>query len=209
MSARKVTSPDKPCKACGEIDRRPNGRCRPCAAKREKAWRAAHPEDVAAANAAWARRNAEARRGSVTKWRTSNPEAFREAKRRWINKPGSREKTRETYRAWVERNRAAKNIAWNAWRDRNPQAARAIRARVKAKRKGAAGSHSVGAWIDLLASYHGLCAYCGAAATTRDHVIPLARGGDDSIENIVPACLPCNAKKRHVPMLVFLASRTA
>ena len=40
------------------------------------------------------------------------------------------------------------------------------------------------------------CAYCGASATTIDHVLPRSRGGATSWENIVMACRPCNFMKR-------------
>ena len=36
------------------------------------------------------------------------------------------------------------------------------------------------------------CAYCGASATTIDHVMPRSRGGADSWENLVACCLKCN-----------------
>ena len=41
------------------------------------------------------------------------------------------------------------------------------------------------------------CAYCGRAdlPLTIDHIIPRSKGGDDSWENLVAACLPCNNKK--------------
>lgn len=43
------------------------------------------------------------------------------------------------------------------------------------------------------------CQYCGAQPGTRnltyDHVVPKSRGGKTSWDNIVTACLPCNAKK--------------
>ena len=44
-----------------------------------------------------------------------------------------------------------------------------------------------------------LCMYCGRRCTrgelTRDHVMPLSRGGHDIWENVVSACLACNLKK--------------
>jgi len=44
-----------------------------------------------------------------------------------------------------------------------------------------------------------LCLYCGRRCTrgelTRDHVMPLSRGGQDVWENVVSACLACNLKK--------------
>lgn len=39
------------------------------------------------------------------------------------------------------------------------------------------------------------CAYCNRAANTIDHVQPKSRGGSDTWENLVAACLRCNNKK--------------
>lgn len=43
------------------------------------------------------------------------------------------------------------------------------------------------------------CFYCGSKERmTIDHVIAIARGGTDSIGNIVPACKSCNSRKREL-----------
>lgn len=49
----------------------------------------------------------------------------------------------------------------------------------------------------------GACAYCGAAATSLDHVVPRSRGGPHSWDNVVAACGRCNHTKadRHVAEL--------
>jgi len=49
----------------------------------------------------------------------------------------------------------------------------------------------------MLQSLWGGCAYCGATdrAVQRDCVQPIARGGRYTLDNIVPACGPCNASK--------------
>ncbi|MCX7879805.1 MAG: HNH endonuclease [Ignavibacteria bacterium] len=41
------------------------------------------------------------------------------------------------------------------------------------------------------------CQYCGTHSTnlTVDHVIPKSRGGTDSWDNLVAACISCNNKK--------------
>lgn len=36
------------------------------------------------------------------------------------------------------------------------------------------------------------CGYCGASASTIDHIVPRSRGGADSWENLVACCLRCN-----------------
>lgn len=41
------------------------------------------------------------------------------------------------------------------------------------------------------------CAYCGKHAETIDHVVPRMLGGQNSYENCVAACSPCNRKKGH------------
>lgn len=45
----------------------------------------------------------------------------------------------------------------------------------------------------------GRCAYCGCEIDMRDmqvdHVIPLRKGGEDSLDNMLPACRSCNHYK--------------
>jgi 5-methylcytosine-specific restriction endonuclease McrA len=49
------------------------------------------------------------------------------------------------------------------------------------------------------------CQYCGRAASalrsreslTRDHVVPLSRGGTNAWTNVVTACSACNTRKAH------------
>lgn len=46
----------------------------------------------------------------------------------------------------------------------------------------------------------GTCYYChrrvGFANLTMDHVIPLARGGRSTRDNLVPCCKECNTRKK-------------
>jgi hypothetical protein len=67
----------------------------------------------------------------------------------------------------------------------------------RAREKGAIGEHSEEEWLLVLEEFEGKCAYCGEDADTRDHVIPLTKGGSDFIENIVPACRSCNSSKQN------------
>ncbi|GLY01839.1 HNH endonuclease [Actinoplanes sp. NBRC 101535] len=48
----------------------------------------------------------------------------------------------------------------------------------------------------VLARDHGVCAYCGKAASTIDHVLPRSRGGRNEWSNTVAACHSCNNRKR-------------
>jgi 5-methylcytosine-specific restriction endonuclease McrA len=41
------------------------------------------------------------------------------------------------------------------------------------------------------------CGYCGKHADTIDHIFPKSRGGKDTWENLISACVPCNQRKRN------------
>ena len=47
----------------------------------------------------------------------------------------------------------------------------------------------------LLERFGGKCAYCGAPHEHWDHVVPISRGGEHSIRNLLPSCAPCNLSK--------------
>lgn len=51
------------------------------------------------------------------------------------------------------------------------------------------------------------CVYCGAPATTVDHVVPRSVGGEDTDENLVAACVGCNKAKGDSSLAEFLARR--
>lgn len=39
------------------------------------------------------------------------------------------------------------------------------------------------------------CRYCGQAADTADHIVPVHKGGSDDASNLVAACRTCNCSK--------------
>jgi len=50
--------------------------------------------------------------------------------------------------------------------------------------------------INLFTRDNHYCKYCGAEENlTRDHVVPLSRGGKDVWENVVTSCTKCNNRK--------------
>lgn len=76
---------------------------------------------------------------------------------------------------------------------------RAHQRRRRARKRSAGkllGHHTESEWLALLATFDGACATCGVRdRITRDHIIPLSKGGSDLIENIQPLCVSCNCKK--------------
>jgi hypothetical protein len=71
------------------------------------------------------------------------------------------------------------------------------------REENAPGSHSEKQWADWITFQNNLCFWCfrpllsskGFFSGTKDHLVPLARGGSKFIENIVASCLSCNRDK--------------
>lgn len=72
------------------------------------------------------------------------------------------------------------------------------------KRRILVGSHSEKGWETKKEQYGHRCFYCGAKTKlTKDHVIPVVLGGNNTIDNIVPACMKCNRRKSIKPLAIY------
>lgn len=81
------------------------------------------------------------------------------------------------------------------YKKRNPEVYKATRYKDKLRRRCAQGSHTEAEWQEVLAKHDHKCA-CGATEDlTRDHIIPISKGGTNFIENIQPLCRSCNSRK--------------
>jgi 5-methylcytosine-specific restriction endonuclease McrA len=63
------------------------------------------------------------------------------------------------------------------------------------------GTHTPEQWEEMKRRYKQRCLRCKRRTDgrtlrlTKDHIVPLCEGGDDSITNIQPLCPRCNGKK--------------
>jgi 5-methylcytosine-specific restriction endonuclease McrA len=84
----------------------------------------------------------------------------------------------------------------SVYRKANPEKRAHLENRSRVRKVGNGGSHTREEWAAKADLFGSLCVYCGESKPlTRDHKIPLARGGTDDIANILPACRSCNSKK--------------
>lgn len=102
----------------------------------------------------------------------------------------------------LERERAWKRAhpdAWKRWAERNPGLVAATRSRRRARKANAPVNDFTGEqWIALQESYGHRCAYCNECfpgKLTQDHIVPLSKGGPNTLSNVVPACAWCNTSK--------------
>jgi 5-methylcytosine-specific restriction endonuclease McrA len=148
----------------------------------KRAWNAANPEKAKASRRRDYLAHQERIRAAARKWSANNRDKQVESQRRW--RAAHLQKALEHAREWKKRNKAAVCISAS---------------RQRARRHGNGGSHTVADWIVLCWASAWRCAYCKCVlnekTATRDHKIPIVRGGSDNIDNIALACRSCNSRK--------------
>lgn len=135
------------------------------------------------------------RRAYGREWMKRNASKARDAMRRW--RAAHRGQDRANKRDYYARNRERSKAAVAAYRLANPEIVRVVHRLRRARKSAAPGTYTTAQWLELVGLYGGCCGYCGIAGTLEpDHRIPLARGGSNWIENIIPCCRSCNTRKR-------------
>jgi 5-methylcytosine-specific restriction endonuclease McrA len=126
-----------------------------------------------------------------------------------------KEHNRLLHKEYVKNNRARVKEITKIWQKNNPEKYKDSKRRDRIKNKerinhanrmyylrksGAVGSFTLGEWETLKKQYGFICLICGKSEPviklTKDHIIPLSKGGSNFIENIQPLCLSCNCRKK-------------
>lgn len=82
------------------------------------------------------------------------------------------------------------------WKRNHPEHAAALWRNRRAREKGAGNGVTATEWALLVERYRGRCLCCGKETTlTVDHVVPLSKGGSNTIDNVQPLCRSCNSHK--------------
>lgn len=93
--------------------------------------------------------------------------------------------------ARAEAGKVAAASKWSGYSNQESRSDRLAKARSK-------GRHTKKEWEEMVA-FFGLCVRCENPTAEnkycKDHIIPVYQGGDDSIRNLEPMCITCNASK--------------
>ena len=163
----------KKCVKCGATERYKSGACAPCHRWHSKAWRKANPKKHRERSRRWRKTNPEKKLESDRRWKKANPEKVREYGRR---------------RGRVNPEKVYRNN--RKWQKANPEKVCEFNQRRRARKRNADGDISAHDWKQLLAHYDNKCLCCGRGDMTMalDHIVPLAKGGDNTIDNAQPLC---------------------
>lgn len=196
------------CISCGESQ--PLGRfhrlhngykkvCKLCISKRNKKYRTQSPEKISRRNKKYyesvkntkSYKEKSKIRGKA--YREANPEKWKEKSKKWYEK--NKDRVSERSRKWAILNRE-KRVA-------NEQ-----RRRFAKVKNGQNDLTSV--QIEILKSQTPFCNYCYDfdAELTVDHVIPISKGGQNTLSNVVIACRSCNSSKSNKNLITFLMQRS-
>ena len=82
------------------------------------------------------------------------------------------------------------------WFSKHPEKHYEYQRNHEARKKSNGGNITTQEWRELCAKYGNKCLSCGLVTKLElDHVIPLALGGTNTIDNAQPLCRSCNARK--------------
>jgi 5-methylcytosine-specific restriction endonuclease McrA len=130
----------------------------------------------------------------ATEWRLANRERYNRFFREWRKNSDNKARSK----AWIE-----------DWQARNPDKKQAHNAKGKAKRRARMAQTkdqlTTTQWRERVAEFNGHCAYCLKPWTEMhmEHMHPVSRGGEHSLNNVIPACGDCNRAKGSRTLLEF------
>lgn len=158
-----------------------------------------------------ARADAEGHNAATRRWRARHPEQARKLGREANLRRA--DKRRIEWKRWYAEHRAEVIAKASAYAQKNAERIKArkraqyaidpfpVYRQVERRRARLAQvlcTLTKAQWEAVLDLYGHRCAYCGRADVklTKDHILPISRGGPHTRENVVPACKPCNSRKQ-------------
>jgi 5-methylcytosine-specific restriction endonuclease McrA len=213
----------KTCNKCGETKSlneyyrdNKNGdgirsRCKRCVRETSRLWRERNIEHDRERSKEYSRRYREANINKVRK--AQRAPASREYQREYQRRryEANREAIIQRTRQYRETNREMVLARQRRYRQANPDKARESQRRYakgnpdqiltkahrqRARKRNAEGSHTAQEWLEVVWKQGFACATCREIKPlTRDHIIPLSKGGSNYISNIQGLCASCNSSK--------------
>lgn len=160
--------------------------CRSCKTEADALYRSNHREEI---------------NESKRRWNNSNLEYFAEYRQKNIGKVRQNNRKRDLKYKQSKGESLLERVRRQSkeWRQNHPEKGREYARNRRARVLGAVGNISVAEIEALKKFYNYTCLCCGKrepdVELTHDHVKPLSRGGENTIQNSQVLCRSCNCKK--------------
>ncbi|BAZ19394.1 HNH endonuclease (plasmid) [Kalymmatonema gypsitolerans NIES-4073] len=181
-----------------------NSDCLECMAERDKT------SERKAYQKQWRKDNRKRLQAQARKRYQDNPERFRAKNRKtyWSNP----EKWRKYAREWHHANmNDAIRVRQRIYRTLNKHRYKFYKHKRRAFLKRSQIEKITQSHIDaMLKTFDECCAYCGKSlnsVVTIDHVIPLSKSGNHTMQNLLPCCMSCNQSKNNSDMIDWYSER--
>jgi 5-methylcytosine-specific restriction endonuclease McrA len=194
----------KTCKSCGQTQPLSNFHsakanldghrniCKSCTKAKDAARYQANIEEYRAKGLAYYYANKEHYAKTFAKKYSENRDAI--AEKRKMQRLENIWQYKKQERAMYEKHKEKKRAQSKIWTKNNPDKTRAQNQRRRARLANAKTFAVTPREIKKL--YESACLFCGhQGRIDLDHAIPLSRGGDHSIGNLIPLCDNCNSTK--------------
>ena len=171
------------------------GRCKACACAIAKAFYQKTRERQAELQKIRRQQNRDAYLASQREYYLANRAKWSE--KNWSEEEIERRRLRQWERDQTPEGRERKRQNFDRYYANNSDRYKANAARRRARLAGVPNFVITDRdWRRLVDRQRGLCFYCNTAKPlTKDHVVPIHRGGPHGIGNIVAACIRCNTQK--------------
>lgn len=176
-----------------------DSRCRACKRVANKRVREKHGHKYAAQKKARYLLELDTQRAVAREWYSAHKDDPEIRARRRVR---SREHSARQRAEKPEAVRAQKR----AWRKANPEKMRIEWAKKRLRTLAVPSDLTEDQWLVILEVHDHRCAYClrKLPSPTKDHVIAVTRGGNDTADNVVPACHSCNSRKHNRPVFTMV-----
>lgn len=211
--------------------------CKTCSSEYISKWYSSNKEKIKSSRSAWRINNKEKEKISQDKykeknlekikayqkqWRIDNAAILKENKAKWQkdnaekikkmkadkyakDKPSQRKRSAEYY----EKNSEKIKMRVKVWANKNPDVVKVLSQNRRAREK-SSGRLSKGIEAKLFGLQKGKCACCRKPLGKdyhMDHIVPLARGGTNTDDNIQLLTAKCNMQKNAKDPIEFMQSR--
>lgn len=169
--------------------------CKDCQKSYRKQYYERNKERIIKHNLEYRKKNWEQFTANRKLYEERNKERLAECRKQYYQK--NKNEISRKKKIYMRENKEYFSQYYLEWARNNPDKCKAKRHRREAKLRKLPYNYTEKDWERTVAYFKTACAYCGEEKSLEhEHFIPLSKGGEYTINNIIPACASCNSSKQ-------------